>query len=271
MAEQIKIKKPPVSERKLDISEATIIKPEDEKTTNSDNVKDAESYVKNLNDQKTIDLGETGKKQAGEKVVIDFMNEDHVKDFTSSETKKAEDLQDDSDLGNKSNFSGESVDDLKKKIKDEEEKSVKNFTAKDFEDVARFIIFLIDASFSSFFKWWGKDTSDTAYSLPKGKQETLVYQLTLILVKYQAKFSIEFMFLISLLVLYAPAFVKSKNSRKASKGETNFEELPTFVTPSTTFTDQINKDVETQKSEKVEIKTNTGAGTKRRRGNPGKA
>ena len=45
----------------------------------------------------------------------------------------------------------------------------------------------------------------------------LEYQLALILVKYQSKFSIEFMFLISLVICYAVPFTKARSRRKEMK------------------------------------------------------
>lgn len=252
----VKQKTPPASgkSKKIDISEAEVIEEKnsnDTKKIEDDSVTD--NYTKNLQDQKTVDLGDVGKKQAGEKVVIDFMSEEHISNYTASETKKSEENTSDG----KSNFDGKSVEDLQKEIKQAEADSTKNFTAKDFEDIARFLIFLIDTGISSGLKWWGKDTSDTAYSLPKAKQEMLVYQLTLILTKYQAKFSIEFMFIATILLVYAPAFMKAKRRR----GELKNNE-------SVTETAEVTEVKETTEV-KEEKQVNTGP--KRKRGNPGKA
>jgi hypothetical protein len=254
------IKKPPLKiDKKINISDAVIVesKPVDKKTDNEDI--DSE-YVKNLQDQKTVDLSESGKKQAGEKVTIDFMNQDHISSFTAGETKKA-----DENIGNSnSQFKDKSVEDLKAEIKKAEEDSTKNFTAKDFEDIARFMIFLIDTGLSSGLKWWSKDTSEAAYSLPEKKKEMLVYQLTLILTKYQAKFSIEFMFFLTIVIVYAPAFVKAKNNRKVNlndvEAKLNSEESQVFENAESVVTDK----------DKGQSKPVTPR-NKRKPGNPGKA
>ncbi len=194
---------------KIDISEAVVIQDEKKnETVNGNN--DLDEYTKNLKDQKTINVDDIGKKEQGESITIDFMNEGHIENVTTAKTKRSEAPVDEE----KSQFEGKNPEELKKEIKSAEEDSVKNFKTKDFEDIAKFIIFLIDTSFSTFFKWWAKDSSDQAYSLSKEKQNMLVYQLTLILVKYQARFSIEFMFLCSLVLLYAPAFMKAKDRKK---------------------------------------------------------
>lgn len=253
-------KKPPTSSKIINISDAEIVS--EVKTTQEEIKKpDAEEldYAKNLKEQKTVDLSEVGKKSAGEKVTIDFMNAEHLSSLTSGETKKA-----DESLDNKgSQFDGKSVDDLKADIKKAEEDSTKNFTAKDFEDIAKFIVFLIDTGLSSVLKWWSKDTSDAAYSLPEKKKDMLVYQLTLILTKYQAKFSIEFMFLLTILIVYAPAFVKAKNRRKDTAVKENNVGDSFDVTNYSKSESIIENAGEALNKEKKP--------DRRRRGNPGKA
>lgn len=265
MSESIpKVKKPPMA-GKLDISDAKIIsetKVDNETTSTKEETVDS-SYVKNLQDQETVTLNDKSKGKVEEKVVIDFMNEDHIRSFTAGETKKADVESDET----KSNFEGKSVDDLKADIKRAEEESTKNFTAKDFEDIARFIIFLIDTGLSSGLKWWSGDSSDAAYSLPEKKKEMLVYQLTLILTKYQAKFSIEFMFVLTILIVYAPAFVKAKNKRK---------ELKTPEHPGIQTFEEYQNEGKTEKASAaaegvVAPLTQNLIKPKRRRGNPGKA
>jgi len=257
-----KTKRPPSnlkSSKKINIEEAIIIT---DKTDEKDNIdlkiknKDDKSYIENITDTKTIDLGEAGKKQSSEKVTIDFMNEDHIKDFTGSQTKKSEENVE------KEDSSKISSEDFQKEIKQAEDDSTKNFTKKDFEDIAKFLIFLIDTGISSAMKWWSKDTSDAAYSLPNEKKKMLEYQLTIILAKYQAKFSIEFIFLLTICIVYAPAFIKAKSRRKDLKTEATAkinEQIENINNNATT--------VETTET-KTEIVENK---TKRKRGNPGKA
>jgi len=258
-----KVKKPPTS-GSINISDAEVIEEVKNNTKNEseDHGLDTE-YVKNLKDQKTVDLSEAGKSKSSEKVVIDFMNEEHIKNFTSSESKKS----DENEVNTNSQFDGKSVEDLRSEIKKAEDDSKKNFTAKDFEDIAKFIIFLIDTGLSSALKWWSKDTSDAAYSLPEKKKDMLVYQLTLILTKYQAKFSVEFMFILTILIVYAPAFMKAKNRRKEvfyNKVEQN-----EVYQNNNKESDSINNIVKS--AEKVANDNPVNTGAKRKRGNPGKA
>ncbi len=261
MSEPIKNKRPPTSS-KIDISGAKTIKTETikeaEETAKIDNNVETEEYVKDLKDQKTINLDDVGKSKSGEKVTIDFLDEDHINKFTAGETKKSEENPDDT----KGNFDGKSADDLRDDIKKAEEQANKSFTAKDFEDIASFIIFLIDTGIASTLKWWSKDTSESAYSLPEGKKKMLTYQLTLILVKYQAKFSLEFMFILTLLIIYAPAFMKARERKKEIKNASQV----TYQEPVTTTQESSNVVNETAEIKKP----NVGAFPKRKKGGQSK-
>lgn len=250
-----KIKTPPNS-KKINIDDAIVIEEKNNKKDNNDDKINDESYLKNLNNQETVNLSESNKKDVTENVTIDFLNEEHIKNFTSSQTKEAEEVKE-------SKFENKTTEELQNEIKKNEDDFSKKLTPKDLEEVAKFIIFLIDASLSSLMKWWSKDTSDTAYSLSKSKLDNLTYQLTLILVKYQTKFKIEFMFLISIVFLYAPAFIKAHENRKVNKNKNSnevYDNNETATNNDTLFTDLVNKDVKKQ--------TNTGV--KRGKGNPGK-
>lgn len=93
-------------------------------------------------------------------------------------------------------------------------KKADDITPEDFYDIAEFIMSLIDATAASALKWWAKDSADSPYSLPEKKKNKLTKQLAKILIKYNAKFSIEFMFLIGLCIMYIPAFRLARKTRK---------------------------------------------------------
>lgn len=177
-----------------------------------DFTKTNENYIDNLIDKKVVLNSEVNKVDPEATTEIDFTKEDYVNKITASKTKQSTNSTADDWFKNKS------TDQIQQQLKEEEEKS-KNIDPGTFVEIARFIIFLIDASAAAFFKWWSGDTSDSQYSLSKPKQEQLVRQLATILIKYQAKFSIEFMFLISVLILYIPAFTLAKGNRKDNKAK----------------------------------------------------
>lgn len=187
--------------------------------------KQNEDYLQNVLDQKVILNANVGKPDPNATTTIDFLDETQVNNLTASKTKVSENKSAD-DF-----FKGKTTDQIQSQLKAEEEKS-KQVSPETFVEIARFIIFLIDASAAAFFRWWSGDQTDTAYSLSKPKQEQLVRQLATILIKYQAKFSIEFMFLISVLILYIPAFTLAKGNRKENKNKKKNE----TVRPTQTIT-----------------------------------
>lgn len=260
--------KPPISnsENKIDISEAEVIDDNTSSNSNQENSEQEEAdkkYVENLNDQKTIDLNEVGKKDAGEKTTIDFMNEESIKDFTSSQTKKAEPNTEDT---RKSQFDGKTIEDVQAQIKKEENDSSKKFTLKDMEEIAGFIIELIDTGFSSAFNWWAGDSSINNYALPKSKKDMLSYQLALILVKYQAKFKIEFMFLLSIIIMYAPAFMLAKK-KKAEIKQGIINKQNNKTAQHSTYKEKFNKPEDfVEKSEDILKEEASNLGALRKRG-----
>lgn len=195
---------------KLDISGATV------KATNKDisgNEEHEEEHEEEKNEEehftKTVKQSDV-KEDINEEHEIDFLNEEHVNNFTSSKTKESQNKKEENP------WKGKSMEEAQSEISKAEEEASK-IDPETFYDIAEFIIFLIDASLSAAFKWWAKDTSDSAYSLSATKQKKLTKQLAAILIKYQAKFSIEFMFLISIVILYMPAFWVAHSKRKENK------------------------------------------------------
>ena len=97
----------------------------------------------------------------------------------------------------------------------------------------------------------------------------LVYQLTLILTKYQAKFSVEFMFILTILIVYAPAFMKARTRRKELKTPQVVTEVYNNPVVASAVASTV---VENAQNVVNENPVNTGAvKPKRKRGNPGKA
>lgn len=205
--------------------------------------KQSSQDTKNLQGTETVDLN-AKKEKVAEKVSLNFMDEDHVKDFIKSKTKE-------SDAPNESQFKDEVT---AEDIKAAEEQSKQKFTSKDMEEIAKVIILFLDSAISTGLRFWAKDNSDYGYSLPEAKKKMLEYQLTLILVKYQAKFSIEFMFILTLFIVYSVPFSKANKRRKELKNAES----------------EINSDLDQGQDRPLAEEVNVGGGKKRGRGNPGK-
>lgn len=145
------------------------------------------------------------------KATIDFMNPDHVNDFIKKETKKSE-------SENSSVFGkGKTVEEIRTQIASEEASKSSDWKPEDFEMIAEIIVMVIDSIAANALRFFAYDTAESAYSLPERKKSMLVRQLAMILIKYQAKFKIEFLFLLSLIMFYAPFFIKARKRRKHIK------------------------------------------------------
>lgn len=175
-----------------------------EKEKSAEPKKEIKSETIDLNQQKT---------ESTEKVKVDFMNDNNYEEILKKKSKKAEPLEEETE----SQFGDRTQEQLREEIKQAEEQSKNNFSAKDMEEIAKVIVMIFDTGISTGLRMWAKDTSDTAYSITNEKRKMLEYQLSLILVKYQSKFSIEFMFLVSLVICYIVPFSKARERRKEIK------------------------------------------------------
>lgn len=189
----------------LDISGGTL---KSKEIAESEENNESKEYAKNITDTKTVKLSEAGKTDVEEETTIDFLKEDQVNSFTQAKTKASE---------NKSTkmFGDKTTEQIKEEIKKQEGQQEK-IDPETFVDVASFIISLVDSAMSTALRWWGKDNTASPYELPKPKQEKLTKQLATILIKYQAKFPIEWLFLIGLLIAYLPGYMMARDKRKAA-------------------------------------------------------
>lgn len=211
---------------KLDISGATVKATDKGIGGKEENEEEHEEELEENKEEhftKTVKQSDI-KEDINEEHEIDFLNEEHVSNFTSSKTKESENKKEENP------WKGKTMEEAQAQISEAEAEASK-IDPETLYDIAEFIIFLIDASLSAAFKWWAKDTSDSAYSLSATKQKKLTKQLAAILIKYQAKFSIEFMFLVSIIILYMPAFWIAHSKRKELKKQPPKQPVQNFVPP----------------------------------------
>jgi hypothetical protein len=210
-----------LNRRKKDVDDATILSEEkaSDKVDNKPDDLDFDKLEKEKIEGKskevkseTIDLKQK-QTETSEKVKVDFMSDNSYDDILKMKSKKAES----NETNTESQFGNKSQEELREEIKQAEIDSKNNFSAKDMEDIAKVIVMMFDTGISTGLRMWSKDTSDTAYSITADKRKMLEYQLSLILVKYQSKFSIEFMFLVSLVICYMVPFTKARERRRELK------------------------------------------------------
>lgn len=196
--------------KNLNISDATVL----EETKTIDPVQQQEKeYTDNLKDQKEVNLEDIGKNKVKETKTIDFLDDAQSLNYTQFKSKQSEAKDENSEKM----FGTNDPNELRKQISEAENSAGKEYTIDDFKDIATFIITFIDVGASSFCKWWSKDTTSEPYSLGATNKNILIKQLTRILVKYQTRFPLEGMFIITLLLMYSGAFKAAYDRRKLVK------------------------------------------------------
>lgn len=139
---------------------------------------------------------EVGKK-IDEKVQIDFMGEKFAEEHASKKTKE------NTDEPKSSLKLDQTVGAAREDIaKSEAKRSGDNFTVKDIHQIATFLITAFDGGIAILLNFIAKDNRVSVYTLPIETRRQLADQLALILVKYQVKFKIEFMFFITIVLAY---------------------------------------------------------------------
>lgn len=151
------------------------------------------------------------KEEESPTIRVNFSDEDFENEFASASTK----INKDEEINPNT-----SADDIKNQVLDYEKGKSSKMEYKDLLKTAEFLINLIDTAISTGLNFLAKDSSISAYAMPKENKKLMTEQLALILSKYQSKFSVEFLFFSGLLVLYAPLAVGAvKNRKKEKKSE----------------------------------------------------
>lgn len=154
-------------------------------------------------------------KKVDEKVQIDFMSDSFSQDHASKKTKENTETPKSSIPLDKK--VGEIREDI---AKSEAKRNGDQFTFKDILQIATFIINAIDGGFAILLNFIARDNRVSVYTLPAETKRQLADQLALILVKYQVKFKIEFLFLVTLILAYmGPVAGAIKNRKTAGDRE----------------------------------------------------
>lgn len=237
--------------KKFDISGASLKKEKKIEEEQEEEQEEEEEEEEEQEEEKdTVKFSETQKPEEDEEHEINFNSEEEVTKFTARKTKESQNKSE-----KEKGFGEETIEDVQKEISDAEKKA-NEIDPNDFYDIADFIITLIDSSAASALKWYSKDSSDSAYSLPKPKKDKLTKQLAKILIKYNARFSIEVMFIIGLIIMYLPAFRLARKNKKENTAQpiaTPVQQV--YQQPVHEY--QHNQVVEEKNDEVVEQKTET--------------
>lgn len=146
------------------------------------------------------------------KTKVNFVNEDFMAGFVKQKTRESTEKKDE-----KGATDGKTVAEIQEQIKKEEANPNNQFSKEELMDFAEVFIDIVDLGISSGLRFWAGDTSSTAYELPIEKKRKLTRQVTNLFIKYQTKFSLEFMFIITLVICYSVPAKKAHDMRKAKK------------------------------------------------------
>jgi hypothetical protein len=105
------------------------------------------------------------------------------------------------------------VEDVKKEIEEYENKK-DNFTYDDFYLLAEVIVDIIEIIIVSLLRWYAKDNSDAPYLLTQTKKDRIVKLLCKVLIKYQQKFSIEFLLFLTVVTAFMTSARKAHKHRQ---------------------------------------------------------
>lgn len=142
-----------------------------------------------------------------ETVPVDFQDEDMAQQFAGASTKPTDD-------GPPKYDPNTPADEVAKDVNAHEATQITKLKYQDLQKFAEWIMNLIDTSVASGLKWLARDSSITAYQMPKQSKEMLTEQLAIMLSRHQSKMRVEFVFLIGLMMVYSIPVYSAIQSRK---------------------------------------------------------
>lgn len=205
-----------------------------------DNIKDEEeengepiplSALKPKEDQEIeIDIK---KKQTDNKATFSIKNPSFIKDFVNEPTRNSEDYGKSSSSSSSAQTpptsstpaEGETVADIRKRLEEEEKDEVSKLSVEDFEDMADFIIDLIDMGLLFGIRWYSQDISDAEYKVPEEKLKKLKKHLSRLLMRVGKKFPMGILFALGILAAYATPMRKAHEHRKKVVSEKTRKKL----------------------------------------------
>lgn len=204
--------KPPGSQKK-----ETVVKEEDlEEEKGSGTNGSQGEYEKEPKEEPKVhkveemDLDEKGP-ETTTKTRVSFTNNDFMREFVKKTTEESKSKEQASESAEDTRTTEE----IREQIKKEESDTKNQFTPAEIKDFAEVFIDVLDMLISTGLRFYSKDTSTAAYELPVDKKQKLTRQITNIFIKYQTKFSIEFMFIVTLFICYSVPARKAHTHRKA--------------------------------------------------------
>ncbi len=151
-------------------------------------------------------------KQEDKTAKVNFMNNDFMKDFIGKKTEKSKE-----EPGLNDNPTKDSNTTTATTQESVQQPLQQGLSPDDFQEFARVFMEVLDLGIAQLLRFYAKDNSTEAYELPKGKIDRLSKQLGNLFVKYNTKFSLEFMFIVTLCIMYSGPISVAKARKKEIK------------------------------------------------------
>lgn len=191
------------------------------KEQSSNTAKENNTKSDKTNDFKkgTAEINLDDDKDSKKKAKVNFMSEGFMKDYLSQKTEKNTEESNDSNASN----AGQSSDGKSSQPSSQASSNVdfnsnrvteSGLSPEDFRDFANVAMEILDMGISQLMRFYAKDNTSEPYELPKNKMDRLSRQLGNLFVKYNTKFSLEFMFFVTLCICYSGSFAEAKKQRK---------------------------------------------------------
>ena len=161
------------------------------------------------------------KKQTDNKATLNIKNTSFIKEFVTEETKPADEIKSSSSSSSSSTPppKTETVEDIRKRLADEEKADVSEMKVEDFDDMADFVVDLVDMGLLFAIRWYSQDISDAEYKVPEEKLKKLKKHLSRILMRVGQKFPMGILLVLGILAAYATPMRKAHENRKKVMAE----------------------------------------------------
>lgn len=164
--------------------------------------------------QESEEMDISEKPPEDEKVMIDFEDESFSEEFIGKKTVDSQQAK-----TNQADNRTLGADEVRSQISDYESGKSRSQTFADFQQTAEFLLNFVDMIWGNAMKFFAKDTSSSAYMLPKSDLRKLIDPLAMVLAKHSAKFAIEWIFIVGIVAAYSGSFAKAKKRRDELSGK----------------------------------------------------
>lgn len=197
------------------VSEEPIDKNQKNVTDSGNESTETKGNDKNIKFSAEVDLNAKDEKQSTAKV--NFVDNNFMSDFVKKKTTRSAESPGLNDDDKSENGKEKETAQSTPQASSEKPNTVDSFTEADFMDIADTFMGILDMGIASLLRFVAKDDTSTPYELDEKKKKRLTRQLGNLFIKYNKKFSLEFMFIVTLAICYSGPIGEARSRRKLIK------------------------------------------------------